>query len=374
MHRIRVIYGQEPEKMAINIMETMGVAEELKNLGKSNPFIGLKPNLVVPQPASWGATTSPEMVRGVILYLKKHGFNNISIMEGSWIGDRTEEAFRVCGYEELSKEFGIPLIDLKKDAYLEVEVDGLSLKVCRTPLEADYLINLPVLKAHCQTKITCALKNMKGCIPDIEKRRFHSLGLHKPIACLSKALKPHLTIVDGIMGDLTHEEGGNPVNMGRVFAARDPVLLDTYVAELLGYDSCEIPYIGLAAKLGVGSDKLKEESMVELNQNQEIQVLSKIESGELVDYLRHWIEENSACSACFGGLIHALMRLKEQGKLENLSQKLYVGQGFKNKTAPGLGIGICTRDFQDSLPGCPPKAKDILAFIEAHMKDAHMKD
>ena len=32
--------------------------------------------------------------------------------------------------------------------------------------------------------MTCALKNLKGCLPDREKRRFHALGLTKPIAAL----------------------------------------------------------------------------------------------------------------------------------------------------------------------------------------------
>ena len=45
------------------------------------------------------------------------------------------------------------------------------------------------------------------------------MGLHKPIACLNKAIKQDLIIVDGIMGDLNFEEGGNPVKMNRILAA-----------------------------------------------------------------------------------------------------------------------------------------------------------
>ncbi len=50
---------------------------------------------------------------------------------------------------------------------------------------------------------------MKGCIPNKEKRRFHTMGLHKPIAYLNKILKQNLIVVDGIIGgDLNFEEGG----------------------------------------------------------------------------------------------------------------------------------------------------------------------
>ena len=48
---------------------------------------------------------------------------------------------------------------------------GMELSVCRCVQDFDYLINVPVLKGHCQTRVTCALKNMKGLIPNKEKRR-----------------------------------------------------------------------------------------------------------------------------------------------------------------------------------------------------------
>ena len=58
--------------------------------------------------------------------------------------------------------------------------------------------------------MTCALKNLKGCLPDREKRNFHSDGLMKPIAALGAFLKPALVIVDSICGDLNFEEGEIP--------------------------------------------------------------------------------------------------------------------------------------------------------------------
>lgn len=354
--------------MAVRIMEAMGIAEEIKALSIGDPVIGLKPNLVVAQPAHWGATTSPELVAGVIRYLQDHGIHRIVIMESSWVGDCTAEAFQICGYEALSREFGVTLIDLKTDSFEEVDIDGFKINVCRQPLTVDYLINLPVLKAHCQTKITCALKNMKGCIPDMEKRRFHRLGLHEPIAYLNKALRPNVTIVDGIIGDLTHEEGGNPVKMGRVIAGRDPVLIDAYVAELLGYGVSEIPYIEMAAKLGVGSKELGDEDVVELNQA-DVNLVEEIEPGQEADRLRPWFREMEACSPCVGGLIHALMRLKEQGKLELLPQNIVIGQGFKNQQGQGIGIGACTGGYPGALMKCPPTAKEIVAYLENYLAE-----
>src|SRR5690606_36606024 len=128
------------------------------------------------------------------------------------------------------------------DKGIKSTVDGLEIEVCAKVLEVDYLINMPDLKAHCQTKLTCALKNLKGCVPDKEKRRFHTLGLHRPIASLNKVIKSDLILVDGIIGDLTHEEGGTPVRLDRAIAGYDPVMVDAYAASLIGYRLAEIPY------------------------------------------------------------------------------------------------------------------------------------
>lgn len=93
------------------------------------------------------------------------------------MGDYTREAFCVCGYEDLAKQYEVNLLDTQQDTFYEQDCGGLSLHICDCVRQFDFLINVPVLKGHCQTGITCALKNMKGLIPNAEKRRFHRLGL-----------------------------------------------------------------------------------------------------------------------------------------------------------------------------------------------------
>ena len=359
MDKLYVIYGSKEIEMTKVVLEAAAI---YKNLPKDkSALIALKPNLVLASSYKNGATTSPYLVEGLILYLKELGYNNLVIMEGSWIGDRTARAFKVCGYKELSQKYQVPLIDLQKDSFSSYQVGGTSIDICNKPMEADYLINLPVLKGHCQTKITCALKNMKGCIPNTEKRRFHGLGLHRPIALLNSLLNQDLILVDGIIGDLNFEEGGNPVQMNRVILARDPVLLDSYVAELLGYDKEEIPYIGLSEDLGVGRSLKEKNQIIELNRDPSPSTIPKTRT---IERLERYIAEDSACSACYASLIHALDRMDGRGTLKPINKDIYIGQGYKDKRLPGLGIGTCTRNFKDYLPGCPPSALDIVRFLE----------
>ena len=56
-------------------------------------------------------------------------------------------------------------------------------------LSFQYLINFPVLKGHCQNQAHLRPENLKGLLPDSEKRRFHTLGLSKPIAHLNAGLR-----------------------------------------------------------------------------------------------------------------------------------------------------------------------------------------
>jgi len=354
---ICIIYGDKPEQMAIKLLEAIRPEEEIDK----KALIGIKPNLVVAKPSSSGATTSPEIVAGIIEYLKSKGHDNIVILEGSWVGDRTWEAFKVCGYEDLSRRYNVPLVDLQKDKYKSYEINGMRINICDYAAKVDYLINVPVLKGHCQTNITCALKNMKGCIPDSEKRKFHTMGLHKPIACLNKLIKQSLIVVDGMNGDLNFEEGGNPVQMNRIIAGKDPVLIDAYAAHLMGFSIDEVPYITMAEAIGVGSADLSKADIVELNKDNGSR---KLTPSRRVQQLARHIVEDSACSACYGSLIYALERLDEKGLLSRLKEKLYIGQNFKNKRHDGIGIGACTSGFDKCVKGCPPKARDIVEFLE----------
>ncbi len=358
--KITVVYGSSPREMTHKALEATEPFAELPPGSR----IGLKPNLVKPKPSSSGATTSPEIIRAIIEHLNERGHYNIVILEGSWTGSRTEEAFRACGYEEISTAFDVPLINLQNDPAKKIKCHRkLSLNVSEKALALDCLVNVPVLKAHCQTKLTCALKNLKGCIPDKEKRRFHSLGLHEPIAYLNRILKNYLIIVDGIMGDLTHEGGGDPVEMGRILAGRDPVLIDSYAANLIGYRVEDIPYIKMAHDLGVGELFHGGIPLEELDKDKMPAV--SIKAGDKAAYLAQWIEESEACSPCYGSLVHALRRLEESGELKKLKASIFVGRGFKNTPNDGWGIGSCTQYCTYNLPGCPPDSREIVEFLRS---------
>jgi uncharacterized protein (DUF362 family) len=353
MSDIFINYGDDPFEMTGELLRASGAAR----LFASDMRVLIKPNLVVARPASGGATTHPEIIDAIIVFLQTCGVNDIVIAEGSWVGEKTSRAFKNCGYEALAKKHGIALVDTKKDEGREATAGDLRLMVCDSVFSSDFIINVPVLKGHCQTDLTCCLKNMKGLIPDGEKRRYHNMGLHKPIAALNTVIKPGLHIVDGICGDPTFEEGGNPVDAGRIMLGFDPLLLDSYCARLLGYEPDEIGYLKYAKDYGLGHYADERTTIAELNP--EHRPAAAQPRSDLTKRLGRHIDEDGACSACYAALISAL----NKSGPPNDGARIKIGQGFRGKKAGGIGVGKCTAGCDRSLKGCPPSAADIVAFL-----------
>ena len=404
------IYGTEYKNNTIRLLEAADLASEIPS---ADIRIGIKPNLVSPSPASYGATTHPEICEGILLYLKEHGFDNIVILEGSWVGDRTKDAFDVCGYTKLADMYGVRLIDTQTDKAKKRDCAGMELSLCRCVDTVDFLINVPVLKGHCQTKMTCALKNMKGLIPNSEKRRFHQLGLHRPIAHLGAAIRQDFIVVDHICGDPTFEDGGNPLVTDEIWAGKDPVLIDACACDVLGIRPDEVDYLMMAQKMGVGcadfakarimvldptspgcsdsdrSDRVLKNSDPDNSRLPERECAgsdSKEDGGSsraayaaegdlssesmrerrLVE-LKAKVEDIDCCSACYGQLLPVLDRLKEEGLLDRLSEKIHVGQGYKGCNGT-LGVGNCTIFHDHYIIGCPPKQERIYEGLKKYIE------
>ena len=351
MSKIYEIFGTDAHTMTYALMERAQIAAAIP----SGADVALKPNLVVSAPPETGATTHDGVLSGAIEYLRDHGVKDISIIEGSWVGARTNQSFHAARYDAVSKKYGVPLYDLKGDRTRTVKTALRPMEICCRALDAGYLINLPVLKGHCQTAMTCSLKNCKGCLPDKEKRRFHAEGLMEPIAALAAALRPDLTIVDSICGDLNFEEGGNPVPTGRMLLGTDMVQLDTYGCRLMGLDPEYVPYIGLAERWGAGSSALEPGDLIRLNEPSDAAGYPK-PSGLVANLTRN-VQANNACSACYASLVRALYHSRSR-------EAIAIGQGWKGVPFDGLGVGSCCNCAQRQVKGCPPSAEDILQALQ----------
>jgi uncharacterized protein (DUF362 family) len=146
------------------------------------------------------------------------------------------------------------------------------------------------------------------------------MGLHKPIAHLSTALHPDFIVIDHICGDLDFEDGGNPVVRNCIMVATDPVLVDTYVCNMLHMTPRDVPYIPMAAALGSGSMDLEGAIIRTLGED----MTKDLPAERKIVALQDSVEEVESCSACYGYLIPALQKLKEEGLLDKLPEKICI--------------------------------------------------
>jgi len=254
------------ETSLLRIFEAMKMQEVLKKEKR----ILLKPNLTTNLP--YPVTTDPKFVKQIIEIIRNFSDLEIIICEGSG-GCDTKRAFEELGYEEISKEFGVKLVDLNKEERVKLRNErALKLKEVWLPkiLFSGYLISLPIPKEHSSALFTCALKNQFGiylskkAIKEYDKEKFereeilvvkeifekgwnkgelHSIGVHESIFDLNLYRKPDAVICDGRIGVKGHELGGEEFKIGRIFSSFDPVAIDSYLASIFGIDWKRIKYL-----------------------------------------------------------------------------------------------------------------------------------
>ena len=351
MSTIYQTYGTDAHAMCLELLEAM---EAWRLVGKGAK-VALKPNLVLSSRPEDGAVTHPGVLTGCIEHFRSHGVTDVCVIESSWVGDSTMRAMRAAGYDEPLRRLGVPFFDLKRDRCKSVDTPIGPIEVAERALSCDLLVDLPVLKGHCQTRMTCALKNLKGCIPDGEKRRFHTLGLTRPIAALGAALRPRLVVVDSICGDLNFEEGGTPVTTNRMYATTDAVLADAYGRTLMGLEPDDVPYIELAERFGAGSAAADDAELVDLRRPTSSATYAHARG--MLGRLTAHVHERSACSACFSSLVRALYA---SGVTD---VETYIGQGWQGASLDGLGIGRCCSGAECTVAGCPPTASSIARVL-----------
>jgi uncharacterized protein (DUF362 family) len=255
------LMGGEPDAMFdLGIQELGGMGTFVKKGQK----VLVKPNAgwdVVPELA---ANTNPVLVKRVIEHCFKAGAKEVYVFDhtcDNWIN-----CFRNSGIEKAAKSAGARLVPANSESYYqEVNITaGLKLKSAKfheVLLEADVFINVPILKDHNSTVMTCSMKNMMGVVWD--RGYWHSNNLHQCIAdCASFEKRPALNIIDCYRVMVKHGPRGvsreDVVQMKSQIITTDWVAGDAAAAKMLGADPLKIDYIPLAHGMGLGNMKLDE--------------------------------------------------------------------------------------------------------------------
>lgn len=249
----------------VSLVRTQSSLENIRNcisealnlagfkLDASMKSVVIKPNLCYYWDAATGYTTDPRVVAGVIECVRERCGQDVDIkvVEADASAMRTKYAFRVLGYEKLAKEKNVELFNLSNDVLVEKKVhvnqQEISFKVPQVLLKSDFFINVPKLKIMRATKITCAMKNIFGCIGSPRKVVYHPL-LNEAIVGINEILRPHLTVVDGLVA-----LGCFPVKLGLIMASVDPFSVDWVASQIMGYKPSSVKFLKIAMKENLGN-------------------------------------------------------------------------------------------------------------------------
>lgn len=236
-------------------LDEVNAVEALSGLSR----IIIKPNMVNNSPPQ--VTTDVRCVRAIVQYLREWMDTEIVVADGSGEGS-TLDNLRLNGYEQL----GVELVDLdalpakqysnaRAEEYREIYLPAY--------LEGSALVSVPPAKDHTITGVTLGLKNMVGCLAashysgywSYKKSQIHAVNTDQAIADLMLYIRPHLTIIDAIKGQVGgHLSGAVPEPpIGRIIASTDVLAADRVAARLLGHDPESIRHMTLARQFQIES-------------------------------------------------------------------------------------------------------------------------
>ncbi|MEJ2719268.1 MAG: DUF362 domain-containing protein [Deltaproteobacteria bacterium] len=252
------------EKPLESVRKAVEISSGLDRLSPSDRVF-IKPNIPFWTPSvdfpKWGVITTSRVVEEMVVLLKEHGVNDITIGEGMVTFDPRDRetarhAFESLGYRALGRRYGVKCIHVFERPFEKIDLgDGVRLNFNTDILNSDFVVNIPVLKTHVQTIVSLGIKNIKGTIDVNSRKKCHNADPEKDlnfmVSRLADPLPPSFTIVDGIYS--TERGPGFEGKIRRsniLIASQDTLAADMVGAKVMGYEPSGIPYISHAATRG----------------------------------------------------------------------------------------------------------------------------
>ncbi|MFH2076988.1 MAG: DUF362 domain-containing protein [Pseudomonadota bacterium] len=384
---VAIIRWTGPESVG-RAMDAVGAWESFK----PGMDVFIKPNIVMAGslkiPAK-GITTSPDVVEAILHLVRQKGAGTVRIGDGSIhlpsLKMDTRAAFRWSGMEDLSQREKVPLVDLNEGPFRTFFLsDGTEIEIAASVLEADFVINVPVLKTHNQTVTTVCLKNLKGCLSTDSKKKCHrETDLNRAVAEFNLHIPCHVNVVDALtaaeIGPLPTGRRDQVREMGLILAGKDRLECDIVGSSLLGYPAEEVPHIVHYGALTGKSLKMED-----------IRIIGEDPSRYrlALQYRSQWLEDLMEkfsvsgmempsyglplCSHCGVNLWAGLMTFCKTHQGKNIDgAELLAGKNAipGGKARHSVLLGKCAikknKKMKDAIkvPGCPPDPGKVLEIM-----------
>lgn len=249
-------YNEETIRKALK--KTVNFREFVKKEDK----VLIKPNLLMAANPDRLITTNPALVKEIIRELNKIGAHIIvADSPGGPYNERVlKRLYEETGYDDLKKVVNFEL-NYDNSTYELKNPSGFikRYKIIKVFDEVDKVINVPKLKTHMLTTLSCATKNLFGLIPGTEKVSYH--GRFKELKHFSKMItdlamavtekKPTLNIVDAVIGmEGEGPSNGTGVNLGLLIIGDNIFEVDYNISKIIDIPYETIPYLNDALTEG----------------------------------------------------------------------------------------------------------------------------
>ena len=236
------------------------VKEAVENSGlRGKHKIFVKPNLSHPEYLP-GVVTSPQLMRQLVGLLRD-GNSEVIVGESNGFNYPCWTAFDKTGAQSAIKAAGGTVINLSEDKLVEVKFQGNTplkrLFLPKTIIDADAVVDLPLMKTHEFMVYSGAIKNLFGCVPSNKRIYLHPY-LPEVMYRLYTLFKPQLTIMDartGIEGNGPTK--GKPVKMGLILTGNDALALDITATRVMMLDWKETYLNYIANKTGIHEEEIQ---------------------------------------------------------------------------------------------------------------------
>ncbi len=247
-----VAHGQDPAAMVRAALAPLGGIGRFVKPGET---VLVKPNMAWDRSPEQGADTNPELVAEVVRQCQSARAARVIVAENP-VHDASRVARR-SGIAAAVAATGIELTLPGRSDFEWTAIGGSVLErweVMSALFEADRLINLPIVKHHSLSRLTCGLKNHMGLLGG-SRGRLHQ-EIHPCLVDLAAVFRPTLTIVDATRVMLRNGPTGGRLEdvqvMNAVAAGTDPVACDAWAARQLGLDPREVDHLVQAEGRGLG--------------------------------------------------------------------------------------------------------------------------
>jgi uncharacterized protein (DUF362 family) len=260
-----VARGRDPAELVRAAVGRIGGMGRFVRRGQT---VLVKPNMAWDRSPEQGANTHPDVVGETVRECRAAGAARVIVADNP-VHAAARAAERSGIARAVAEADGV-LILPEQSGFTPGALSGAVLEtwdVLRILFEADTLINLPVVKHHSLSAMTCGLKNHLGLIGG-SRGRLHQ-EIHAAIVDLAAAFRPTLTIVDAtrvmVRGGPTGGRLDDVVARNALAAGTDPVACDAWAARQLDLDPHDVPHIVLAQGRDLGSLRAGLEELEEIH-------------------------------------------------------------------------------------------------------------